>query len=102
MNGSVVREISLVAVAVAAVTTVALGLSSRTATPGGTARPGPGEHAAISGPDPVRYGAKLYQQKSCVTCHSVDGSVRIGPTFLHDFGSQVTLEDGTIVLMDAA
>lgn len=45
-------------------------------------------------------GAKLYQSKACVTCHSVDGSPLVGPTFKGVFGHSVKLSDGTSVKAD--
>lgn len=38
---------------------------------------------AAKGPPP---GYKLYQEKGCVACHSIDGSPRVGPTFKGLFG----------------
>ncbi len=45
-------------------------------------------------------GAKLYKSKACVTCHSVDGSPLVGPTFKGVFGHTVKLTDGTTVKAD--
>jgi cytochrome c oxidase subunit 2 len=41
-------------------------------------------------------GAKLYQEKGCVGCHSTDGSPRVGPTFKGLFGKteEVTTSAG--------
>ena len=41
------------------------------------------EKVALEGPS---LGAKLYQEKGCVGCHSTDGSPRVGPTFKRLFG----------------
>jgi cytochrome c oxidase subunit 2 len=47
---------------------------------------------AAKGPPP---GYKLYQEKGCVVCHSIDGSPRLGPTFKGLFGKAVSvLTDG--------
>jgi cytochrome c oxidase subunit 2 len=47
---------------------------------------------ATKGPPP---GDKLYQEKGCVACHSIDGTPRVGPTFKGLFGKTVTvLTDG--------
>jgi cytochrome c oxidase subunit II len=46
------------------------------------------------------YGAKLYTQKACITCHSVDGKASTGPTFLGLFGEQVKLEGGGTATAD--
>ena len=47
---------------------------------------------AAKGPPP---GYKLYQEKGCFACHSIDGSPRVGPTFKGLYGKTVTvLTDG--------
>ncbi|HEY4242301.1 MAG TPA: cytochrome c oxidase subunit II [Kofleriaceae bacterium] len=49
---------------------------------------------------PIELGKKLYEKKGCNACHTVDGTPRVGPTWLHDYGSTVPLSDGTSVKMD--
>jgi cytochrome c oxidase subunit 2 len=49
---------------------------------------------------PEQLGKLLYEKKGCNACHTVDGTQRVGPTFLHDFGTMVPLSDGTQVKMD--
>jgi len=49
---------------------------------------------------PEELGAILYEQKGCITCHTIDGSARIGPTFLHDAGSRITLDNGDTIIVD--
>lgn len=46
------------------------------------------------------YGAQLYKQKACITCHSIDGSVVQGPSFKGIFGHQAQLADGSTTLVD--
>ena len=48
----------------------------------------------------VEEGQKLATQ--CLGCHSVDGSVLVGPSWKDLYGHDVELEDGTIVVADAA
>ena len=45
-------------------------------------------------------GRKVYLQKNCNTCHSVDGSKLTGPSFKGLWGTQQPLADGTSVLVD--
>jgi cytochrome c oxidase subunit 2 len=45
-------------------------------------------------------GEAVYRRFNCVSCHSVDGSRGVGPTFQGLAGSQVPLADGTQVLGD--
>ncbi len=39
-------------------------------------------------------GPKLYQEKGCVGCHSIDGSPRVGPTFKGLFGKKEAVTSG--------
>ena len=49
---------------------------------------------------PEQLGAKLYEKKGCNACHTIDGTARVGPSFFHDFGTTVSLSDGSKVEMD--
>jgi cytochrome c oxidase subunit 2 len=49
---------------------------------------------------PEELGKKLYEKKGCNACHTVDGTPRVGPSFFHDFGTTITLSDGSKVQMD--
>jgi len=57
--------------------------------------------ASAGHPDPAR-GQTLYTQLGCKTCHSLDGSKGIGPTWKGLFGSKVSLADDTTVTADQA
>ena len=48
----------------------------------------------------VAYGEYLYNLRGCVACHSVDGSVVVGPSFLDSYGSDRNLADGSSVTID--
>lgn len=48
----------------------------------------------------AEYGAQLYKSKACNTCHSIDGSKVVGPTFLNLFTSQRMLTNGPPVTVD--
>src|SRR5262249_31466530 len=45
---------------------------------------------------------KLLEAKDCLTCHSIDGSDGIGPTFKGMFGRKTKLKDGTTIVADEA
>ncbi len=45
-------------------------------------------------------GARLYTSKACITCHSVDGSSKTGPSLLGRYGRQIKMADGAQLLMD--
>jgi len=51
------------------------------------------------GPNADR-GEIIANQNGCFACHSVDGSVIVGPTWLGLFGSDVELSDGSVVIAD--
>ncbi len=49
--------------------------------------------------DPIA-GARLVDQLGCVACHSIDGTVRIGPSWRRIFGTFVTTADGRVLRVD--
>ncbi len=49
---------------------------------------------AVSSLPPAELGEKLYKEKGCNACHSIDGSVVIGPSFKGLYDRTGTLEDG--------
>ena len=51
---------------------------------------------------PEGSGQLLVANNGCAACHSIDGAVGIGPTWLGLFGSQEELTDGTILTVDDA
>ncbi len=55
---------------------------------------------ASASEDPALRGQQLATQYGCAVCHSVDGSKKIGPTWLGLYQSQVPLSDGTKVTAD--
>jgi len=40
------------------------------------------------GESPAEYGALLYNRRGCASCHSIDGSKRVGPSFQALYGSE--------------
>ena len=53
-------------------------------------------------PEPSDPAYKLLEAKECLTCHSIDGSEGIGPTFKGMFGRATKLADGSTVTADEA
>lgn len=49
---------------------------------------------------PVDWGRKLYNQRGCAGCHSLDGTKRVGPSFKESYGNKRELADGTTVTAD--
>jgi cytochrome c oxidase subunit 2 len=52
--------------------------------------------------DPVERGQNFAQQYGCLACHTIDGTQLVGPTWKGVFGHEVTLADGTTVVVDEA
>ena len=50
--------------------------------------------------DPVERGAKWVNTYGCLTCHSIDGTPGVGPTWLGLSGENVVLTDGTTFMAD--
>ena len=44
---------------------------------------------------PLEEGKKVYETRGCKTCHSIDGTPKVGPTWKGLFGSQRTFADGS-------
>lgn len=49
---------------------------------------------------PAQRGEGLYTQLGCASCHSVDGSRLVGPTWRGLYGSEVRLADGSATIAD--
>ncbi len=49
---------------------------------------------------PEELGEDLYKNKGCNACHSLDGSVGVGPSFKALFGKNESLQDGSTLEVD--
>ncbi len=58
------------------------------------------QQQAAAAKDPVARGQQLAAANGCTSCHSVDGTKKIGPTWKGLYGSQVALSDGTTHVAD--
>jgi len=58
------------------------------------------EGASVASLPPAELGAKIYKEKGCNACHSIDGSVVIGPSFKGLYGRTGVLEDGSSYTAD--
>lgn len=45
-------------------------------------------------------GRDIVETQGCVSCHSIDGSKLVAPSFKGLYGSKETLSDGSIVLVN--
>jgi cytochrome c oxidase subunit II len=52
------------------------------------------------GTDPVTRGERWSRNNGCLSCHSIDGSINVGPTWLGLFGTTHELTDGSVVTVD--
>jgi len=51
--------------------------------------------------DPVKLGALLYDKKGCSSCHTIDGTPRVGPTWkTADWGQEIEMADGKKIKID--
>ena len=55
---------------------------------------------AVASLPAAELGEKIYKEKGCNACHSVDGSILVGPSFKALFGHDVELQDGSTVTAD--
>lgn len=51
---------------------------------------------------PEDYGRKLYEQQGCKSCHSLDGTRLVGPSFKGLFGTKHGIVSGADVVVDEA
>ncbi|MBX7137992.1 MAG: cytochrome c oxidase subunit II [Oligoflexia bacterium] len=62
----------------------------------------PADPAALAGMSPADRGKKLYNEKVCVTCHSLDGSRIVGPSFKGVYGRKQKITTGQEIVADDA
>jgi len=48
----------------------------------------------------AEYGGQLYNQLGCQTCHSLDGSRKVGPSFQGLYGKNRVFTDGSSLTAD--
>jgi cytochrome c oxidase subunit 2 len=58
------------------------------------------QQAEAANADPETRGRQLSQQYGCQACHSLDGSILVGPTWKGLYGKDVELADGSTVVAD--
>ncbi len=56
--------------------------------------------ASVASLSPEERGAQWSNQFACVSCHSVDGSALVGPSWQGLYGREETLSDGSTVMAD--
>lgn len=53
-----------------------------------------------SSESPDARGALLYETQGCKACHSLDGTVVVGPSWKNIYGSEEQLDDGSTITVD--
>lgn len=56
--------------------------------------------AANKGLTMAQIGEKVFNSKGCTACHSIDGTVKIGPALNGVYGHETTLSDGSKIQAD--
>lgn len=100
-NQLFLRDLVRVVLAITVVTAVALLLAPRRPAPSRSPATVAASTHAIQLPTTAQ-GARLFESKGCLACHTVDGTAKIGPSLRHAFGTVVTLDDGSHVTFDEA
>ena len=49
---------------------------------------------------PEYKGQDIFERMACNACHSVDGSLKLGPTVKSQYGKEIRHVDGTVVVID--
>ncbi|RPI99061.1 MAG: cytochrome c oxidase subunit II, partial [Chloroflexi bacterium] len=60
------------------------------------------EQSTAEGQSPEVRGQRLAETQGCTTCHSIDGSTVVGPTWQGLYEAEVPLADGSTVTADDA
>ena len=48
----------------------------------------------------IDFGERVWKRGGCASCHSLDGTVKTGPSLLDKYGTEETLVDGSTVTID--
>ena len=49
---------------------------------------------------PAFKGMDVFTRMACIACHSVNGSLKLGPTMKNQYGKEIRHTDGTIMVID--
>ena len=49
---------------------------------------------------PAFNGMDIFTRMACNACHSINGSLKLGPTLKNQFGKEIRHTDGTIMVID--
>ena len=49
---------------------------------------------------PEYKGQDIFNRMACNACHSIDGSLKLGPTIKNQYGKEILHTDGSVVIID--
>ena len=49
---------------------------------------------------PEYKGQDIFNRMACNACHSIDGSLKLGPTIINQYGKEILHTDGSVVIID--
>ena len=49
---------------------------------------------------PEYKGQDIFNRMACNVCHSIDGSLKLGPTIKNQYGKEILHTDGSVVIID--
>ena len=49
---------------------------------------------------PQYKGQDIFERMACNACHSVDGTLKLGPTLKNQFGKEILHTDGTVMIIN--
>ena len=55
---------------------------------------------SFSANSPEAKGLDIFTRMACIACHSVDGSLKLGPTIKSQYGKNIRHTDGSVVIID--
>ena len=58
------------------------------------------EHVSFSSHSPEGKGLDIFNRMACNACHSVDGSLKLGPTIKSQYGKEILHTDGTVMTIN--
>ena len=55
---------------------------------------------SFSANSPEAKGLDIFTRMACNACHSVDGSLKLGPTVKNQYGKEILHTDGTVMIIN--
>ena len=55
---------------------------------------------SFSANSPEAKGLDIFTRMACIACHSVDGSLKLGPTIKSQYGKEILHTDGSVMIIN--